>query len=114
MYVIYTGRTYSPMVGAIEGGPTLGAVAIGSGIAFAIYGFIALLIPWPRLITYVSVVWLCRAAFDAVLGWFGKGAHRIRLVESSGNLRRHYVLCETVAVVSRGILVLACGHFFGL
>lgn len=113
MYFIYTGRIYSPTIGAIEGGSTLRAVAIRSAITCVIYGFIVLLIPWPRLITYVSVVWLCRAALDTILGWFGGGIHAVTAAVSTDKGRRHYLVSQSVAVLNRAVLALVCGYFFG-
>ena len=115
MYFIYTGRTYSPTIGAVEGGPTLRAIAIRSAITLAVYGVIALLVPWPRLITYVSVVWLCGAAFDTILGGFGRGVHgvTVAVMSNSEKGRRHFLVLQSVAVLSRAVLVLVCGYFFG-
>jgi len=110
---IYTGRIYSPTIGPIEGGPTLRAAAARSAITFVIYGFIVLLVPWPRLITYVSVVWLCRATLDTILGWFGQGIHAVTIAISTEKGRRHYLLSQSVAVFSRAVVVAVCGYFFG-
>jgi len=113
MYFIYTGRIYSPTIGTIEGGPSLRAVAVRSAVTFAIYGFLVLLVTWPRLLTYVSLVWLCRAAVDTILGWFGGGVHHITVAVSTDKGRRHYFVSQAVAVLSRAVLVLVCGYFFG-
>ena len=111
MYFIYAGRIYSPTIGAVEGGPTLRAVAIRSAITFIIYGFIVLLVPWPRLLTYVSAVWLCRAAIDTVFGWFGMGVNGVTVAVSTEKGRRHYLVSQAVAVFSRAIVVAVCGYF---
>jgi hypothetical protein len=111
MYFIYTGRAHSPMIGHIDGGPTLRAVAIRSAVAFAIYGFLVLFIPWPRVLTYVCIVWLCLEIVDAVLGWYGRGVQGSTITTMKG--RRHYLIVECAGVAMRAILVGICLYFFG-
>jgi hypothetical protein len=113
MYFIYTGRIHSPTIGSIDGGPTLRAVAIRSAVTFAIYGFLVLLIPWPRLLTYVSMVWLCKEIVDALLGWVGRGVHGSTSVMLTEKGRKHYVISEFVAVLSRAVVLAVCAYFFG-
>jgi len=60
-------------IGAMEPNPTLTATAIRSTITFAIYGIIVLLIAWPRLLTYLSLVWACRAIVTRSLAGLAQG-----------------------------------------
>jgi len=92
MYLIYTRRIYSQAMGDFEGGSVLRAIALCASITAAIYGFIVLLVPWPQLLTYVSIVWLCRGALDAALGWFGSGIHGVDVSVSTDKGRRHYLM----------------------
>ena len=113
VYFIYTRRIESPTIGPIDGGPTLRAIAIRSAVVCTIYGILVLLIPWPKLLTYVSIVWVCKEMVDAVLGWVGKGVHGVVAAMMTDKGRRHYVIVQAVAVLSRAFLVLLCAHFFG-
>ncbi len=113
MYFIYTGRIHSQVIGNIDGGPTLRAVAIRSVVAFVVYGFLVLFIPWPRMLTYVSIVWLCMEIVDAALGLFGRGVHGITMAVSTEKGRRYQFFLQSVGVLIRAALVLVCGHFFG-
>lgn len=113
MYFIYTGRIGSPTIGPIDGGPTLRAVAIRSAVVCTIYGVLVLLIPWPRLLTYVSIVWVCKEMVDAVLGWFGRGVHGVEATMMTNIGRRYYLVVQAVGVLSRAVLVLLFAHFFG-
>ena len=113
MYFTYTGRMHSSTIGSIEGGPTLRAVALRSAITFTIYGFLVLLVPWPRLLTYVSIVWLCRATIDAALVWFGKGDQSSTSAIMTDKGRRHCIISESVAVLCRAVVVVVCAYFFG-
>src|SRR5262245_50414423 len=71
---IYRGKIYSPAIGPIEPNPTLTAIALRSAVTLAAYGLILLTIPWPRFLTYLSLVWVWRAAADIVFGRFGAGS----------------------------------------
>jgi len=113
MYFIYTGGIESAKIGPIDGGPTLRAVAIRSAVVFTIYGVLVLLIPWPRLLTYVSIVWVCKEMVDAILGWVGKGVHGVEVSMMTDKGRRGYLVVQAVAVLSRAALVLVCAYFFG-
>jgi hypothetical protein len=107
-------RLSSQAMGDFEGGPVLRAIALRAAITAAIYGFLVLLVPWPRLLTYVCIVWLCRVAIDGILGWFGMGIHGCRpLSVSTDKGRQHYLASRFVAVFIRAVLVMACGYFFG-
>jgi hypothetical protein len=113
MYFIYTGRIHSQVIGNIDGGPTLRAVAIRSAVAFVVYGFLLLVMLWPRVLTYVSVVRLCMEIIDATLGWFGRGVHGITIAVSTEKGRRYQFFLQSVGVLIRAALVLVCAHFFG-
>jgi hypothetical protein len=113
MYCIYTRRIGSPTIGPIDGGPTLRAVAIRSAVVCTMYGFLVLLIPWPRLLTYVSIVWVCKEMVDAMLGWLGKGVHGVEVAMMTNKGRRQYCIVQAVAVLSRAVLVVVCVYFFG-
>jgi len=113
MYCIYTRRIYSPTIGPIDGGPTLCAVAIRSVVTFTIYGFLVLLIAWPRVLTYVSIIWLCREIIDALLGWVGKGVYGVTVAIMTDKGRRHYLVSESVAVLIRAVVFALCAFIFG-
>jgi hypothetical protein len=113
MYFIYTRRIESPTIGPIDGGPTLRACAIRSAVVCTIYGVLVLLSTWPRLLTYVSIVWVCKEIVDAVLGWVGKGVHGVEAAIMTDKGRRNYLIVQAVAILSRVVLVLVCAHFFG-
>jgi len=113
MYFIYTGRIESPAIGRIEAGRTLRAIAVGSALVFTIYGVLVLVIPWPRLLTYVSVVWVCKELVEAILGWVGKGVHGVEASMMTDKGRRGYVVVHAFAVLSRVALVLVFAYFFG-
>ena len=110
---IYRGQIYSPTVGPIEPNPTLTAIAVRSAVTFAVYGVLVLLVAWPRLLTYLSLVWVCRAIADALLGWFraGVGGPTRSMLTEKG--RRRYFLGEAVAVVSRIAIFTGLAYFFG-
>ncbi|MGO8699916.1 MAG: hypothetical protein ACLQVY_19645 [Limisphaerales bacterium] len=113
MYFIYTGRIHSQTIGDIDGGPTLRAVAVRSAVASTIYGFLVLFIRWPRLLTYICVVWMCVEIVDAALGWYGRGVRG-----STGSLlnlkgRSYYLIVEGAGVAIRAVLVGICVYFFG-
>src|SRR6266481_3291217 len=91
---IYRGQIYSPTIGPMEPNPTLTAIAISSAVTSAIYGILVLLIAWPRLLTYLSLVWVCGAVADAVLGWFGPGVGGPTVAMLTEKGRRRYVLGE--------------------
>src|SRR5258708_2437278 len=110
MYLIYTGRIYSPTIGAIEGGPTLRSIALRSAFAFAVYGFLVMFVSWPRRLTCVGLFWLFRAAIEAAFVCFGRAGHG---VVSTDQGRRQSLLSHAVAVLIRAVLVLVLVYFFG-
>lgn len=112
MSFIYTGRIHSPTIGPVNA-PTLRAMALLSAVQFAIYGFLVLLIPWPRLLTYASIVWLCRAIIAGLLGWVGRGVHGSTPAMLTQKGRRYYVILEFVGVLIRAVVFAACAFFFG-
>src|SRR5207249_5016109 len=109
---IYRGQIYSPTIGSMQPNPTLTAIAIRSAVTFAIYGVLVLLIAWPRLLTYLSLVWACRAIVDALLGWVGAGVHGTTVGILTEKGRKHYVLTESAGVASRLVLFAIFAHFF--
>ena len=113
MYFIYTGHIHSPQIGDIQGGPTLRAIAVRSAVVFAIYGFLVLFIPWPRVLTYVSIVWLCKEIVDDALGWYGRGIQGSTMAIMNEKGRRHYMIVALFGVAIRVVLCGICLHYFG-
>jgi hypothetical protein len=113
MYLIYAGRIHSPAIGAIDAGPALGAVAIRSLVSFAIYGFLVLVVPWPRLITYVSLVWLCKGVVQAITAWLGTRRNNPPLAIASQKGRGYLLSVEVAALLTRAVVTAACAFFLG-
>jgi hypothetical protein len=110
---IYKGQIYSPTVGDMAPNPHLTAIAIRSAITFAIYGILVLLVAWPTLLTYLSLVWAVRAVVDGFLGWFGAGVNGVSVGMLTEKGRKHYILGELVGVASRLILFGVFAYFVG-
>jgi hypothetical protein len=105
MYMIDTGRTYSPVIGPVQSA-TLSAIAMKSVLVYPCYALILLLVPWPRFVTYFAAVWVMAGAIDAVLGWFGKGVRGANglLLRQTAKGQRRYILVEGFGVGIRGLI----------
>jgi hypothetical protein len=110
---IYRGKIYSPAICPIEPNAALTAIAVGSSVMFAGYGVLVLLIPWPRLLTYLSLVWVCRAVADAILCRLGAGIGGPTGAMLTEKGRRQRLLGDIVAVASRAALLAVFAYFFG-
>jgi len=113
MSLIYRGRIHSPAIRPIEPSPTLAAIAIRSAATFVIYGFLILFTRWPQLLTYIGLIWTCRAIIDIFLGWFGRGIHASTIATLTEKGLRYYFTRNAVGVTNSAIFFGACLYFFG-
>lgn len=113
MYRIYQGSIFSTAIGSIEPNPALAAIALRSAITFTIFTFLVLLIPWPRVLTYVTGVWVCRAIIDMILCWLGRGQYRIVASMLTDRGRKASVLNASSKVVGNALWFGTCIYFFG-
>jgi hypothetical protein len=114
MFLIYRGRIYSPTVGAMEPNPTLSTVAIRSSLTCIVFAALVLLVPWPRLITYVFAALTARALLDTILSAFGRGIHAIPAVTLTPKGRRAVFFNSLAKVVGNAVLCAICIYFIGL
>ena len=113
MFRIYRGQAYSPTIGAMEPNPTLSAIAIRSAATFAVFVFIFLLVPWPKFLTYITGVWVCRAIVDVLLCWLGKGQFSAAAPMLTDKGRRGYLLSTSTKVIGNAVWFGVCIYFFG-
>jgi hypothetical protein len=113
MFRIYRGQIYSPTVGAMQPNPTLSAIAIRSTVTFAIIAFLFIFVPWPRVLTYITGVWVCRAVVDAVLCWLGRGQYSVAAPMLTDKGRRAFLLNSSSKVVGNAVWFGVCIYFFG-
>jgi len=112
MCLIYPGSISSPTVGIIGNNGNLKSLAVRSAITFVIYGFIILLIPWPRFVTYIAALWTLRAMADTTLAFNGRGIHALTLASRTLEGRRHYMISQTIAFFNRALLTVSA-YFLG-
>ena len=109
----FTQIASTPTLGAMQAGPHLRAAAVRSCLSFAAYGLILLLVPWPRLLTYITTVWLARNVIGALMafkGWDAAGVDQSLMTEEGR--RRHRMI--QAAGAGLGIVIVAiCAFFFG-
>jgi hypothetical protein len=108
MTLIYLGLIPHPL---LPQGSHLAKIAFRSAINATTYGFIVLLIPWPRLLTCLFGAIVCLTILDAVLGLFGLGVIG-DMIENKSDLKSraiHFV--SKVAVF--GLITWLCFYFFG-
>jgi hypothetical protein len=110
---IYRGDIYSPTIGAMEPNPTLSAIAVRSAVTFAIFGVLFLLVPWPRVLTYITGAWVCRAVIDVFLCWLGRGQFIVAAPMLTDKGQRHYLLNTSAKVVGNALWFGVCIYFFG-
>jgi hypothetical protein len=113
MYGIYRGSVYSSAIGSIEPNPVLSAIALRSAITFAIFAFLVLLVPWPRVLTYVTGLWVCRAIIDTILCSLGRGQYRIVASMLTDRGRKASVLNASSKAVGNALWFGTCIYFFG-
>jgi hypothetical protein len=108
MALIYLGLIPHPI---LPQGSHLAKIALRSAINITTYGFIVLLIPWPKLLTYFFGVIVCLTIVDAILGLFGLGVFG-DMIEN-----RFYLKSRTIYFMSKivvvGLITWLCFHFFG-
>src|SRR6266849_157002 len=108
MFRIYRGQTYSPTIGAMEPNPTLSAIAIRSAVTFAIVAILFLLVSWPRVLTYIAGLWMCRAGVDVFLCWTGRGQFSVTAPVLTDKGRRSYLLNSAAKVVGAAVWFGVC------
>jgi hypothetical protein len=113
MFRIYRGQIYSPTIGAMQPNPTLSTIAIRSAVTFAVFAALFLLAPWPRVLTYITGVWVCRALVDVFLCWLGRGQFSVVASMLTDKGRRGYLLNTSAKVVGNGAWFGVCIYFFG-
>jgi len=106
--LIYLGLMPHPF---IPQGSLHAKIAIRSAISFIIYGFIVLLVPWPRLVTYFCAVLVCKTIIDLILGLLGIGMYG-NMVESRVNLKSNGTYLTSKIFVF-GLFVGLCAYLFG-
>ena len=113
MFRIYRGQIYSSTIGEMQPNPTLSAIAIRSAVTFAVFAALFLLVPWPRVLTYITGVWVCRAAVDVFLCWLGRGQFSVTAPMLTEKGRRAFVVNRAAKVVGNGTWFGVCIYFFG-
>lgn len=113
MFRIYRGHIHSPTIGPMEPNPTLSAVAIRSAVTFAVFAALFLLVPWPRVLTYITGVWVCRAVVDVFLCWLGRGQFSVTAAIMTEKGRRHQVFQQSAKVIGNGVWFGVCIYFWG-
>ena len=114
MFLVYRGRIYSPTVGAMEPNPTLSAVAMRSALTCIVFAALVLLVPWPKLITYIFAAFTVRALLDTILATFGRGIHAMPCVELTPKDRRAVFVNALSKVIGNAALCAICIYFIGL
>jgi hypothetical protein len=108
MFFVYTGRVRSSTVVPVEGA-ALAATAAKRALAFSAYGIILLFVAWPKLLTYVSTVWIVEGSVGSVIA-------RVRAVGVSVSTeagRRRYFLRMLFSLGLRGLAFLAAVYWLG-
>ena len=113
MFRIYRGHIHSPTVRAMQPNPTLSAIAIRSAVTFAVFAALFLVVPWPRVLTYITGVWVCHAVIDVVLCWLGRGQFSITAPMLTDKGRRVFLLNSASKVVGNSVWLGVCVYFFG-
>ncbi|SRR6266516_3399682 len=113
MFRIYRGQIYSPTIGEMQPNPTLSAIAIRSAVTFAVIAVLFVLVPWPRVLTYITGVWVFRAVVDVFLCWLGRGQFSVTAPMLTEKGRRAFVLNSAAKVVGNGVWFGVCIYFFG-
>jgi hypothetical protein len=113
MFRIYRGQIYSPTIGEMQPNPTLSAIAIRSAVTFAVFAALFLLVPWPRVLTYITGVWVFRAVIDVFLCSVGRGQFSITAPMLTEKGRGAFVVNSAAKVVGNGIWFGVCTYFFG-
>jgi len=117
IFLVYQGRIDSPTTGLYRGGEpnvVMSAIAVRSAVTFSIFGFLLLLIAWPRVLTYVCGVWVCRAIVDVVLCWLGKGQYSVTVALLAKKGRRGHLLQESAKVIGNSVWFGVCIWLFGI
>ncbi len=99
MFRIYSGQIVSSTIGEMLPNPTLSAIAIRSAVTFAVFAVLVLLIPWPKVLTYITGVWVIRAVIDVLLCWPGRGQFRVTASMLTEEGRGSVVLNSAAKVV---------------
>jgi hypothetical protein len=113
MFRIYRGSIYSPTIGAMEPNPTLSAIAIRSAVTFAVFAFLFVFIPWPKILTYITAVWVFRALIDILLSWAGRGQFLVTASVMTEKGRRHLVYSSVAKAIGNCVWFGVCIYFFG-
>ncbi len=116
IFLVYRGKIDSPSTGFYRGDEpnvVMSAIAIRSAVTFSIFGLLLVLVTWPRVLTYISGVWVCRAIVDVVLCWLGKGQYSVTAALLTEKGRRGLLLQESAKVVGNGVWFVVCICLFG-
>jgi hypothetical protein len=113
MFRIYRGQIHSSTIGQMQPNPTLSAIAIRSAVTFAVFAVLFLLVPWPRVLTYITGVWVFRAVVDVFLCWLGRGQFSVTAPMLTEKGQRAFVLNSAAKVVGNGVWFGVCIYFFG-
>src|SRR5881409_1360956 len=113
MFHIYRGQIFSPTMGSMQPNPTLSSIAIRSAVTFAVFAVLLLLVPWPRVLTYITGVWVCRAVVDVFLCLLGRGQFSAVAPMLTDKGRRGYLLNTLAKVIGNGVWFGVCIYFFG-
>ncbi len=114
MFFIYRGRIYSPTIGAMEPNPTLSAVAIRSAVTCIVFAVLVLLIPWPKLLTYIFVALTARALLDAIFCAFSRGIYGVTAATLTPKGHRAVFVNSLSKAVGNAVLCGVCIYFIGL
>jgi len=116
MIFVYRGKVDSPTTGFYRGGDpnvVMSSIAVRSAATFTVFGFLFLVVAWPRVLTYVTAVWFCRAIVNAVLYWLGRGQYSVTASSMTDKGRTNYVFQELAKVIGNGVWFGGCVYFFG-
>ena len=118
MIIVYRGKIDSPTTGFHRGGEpnvVMSSIAIRSAATFALFGVLFLVIAWPRVLTYITGTWTCRAVLDLFFCRLGFGQYSVTaaLLTDTDKGRRGYLLQESAKIMGNGLWFGACIYFFG-
>jgi hypothetical protein len=79
-----------------------------------VFAALVLLIPLPKLITYVFAILTARALLDTILYALGRGLKAISSVTLTAKGRKAVFFNSLAKVVGNAVLCAICIYFFGL
>ena len=116
MIMVYWGKLDSPVTGFSKGGepnPVLAATAIRAAITFAALGLAVLFTPWPKVLTYITAIWMIRGCVDVALCSLGIAQFRAIASMWTEKGRRHFILNTCAKAFGNFIWFGVCAYFFG-